>query len=66
MIREDWKLNSTQLLLPLITTAFTLMVLGAKLVYDDWGTAWNVGCYLVSLASLLIGITAIMRCQTEV
>ena len=63
MIREDWKFDSNRLVLPLIATVLTFMVLGAKLIYGDWGIAWNVGSYLVALASLLI---VIMRDRTEV
>lgn len=32
---------------------FFLMVAGAKLLYGDWATAWNVGRFLISLATLL-------------
>jgi hypothetical protein len=29
---------------------FFLIAAGAKFVYGDWGTTWNVGCFLVALA----------------
>ena len=34
-------------------TALFLTVLGARLLYDDWGVAWNVGCFFVALVALL-------------
>ncbi len=54
MIDEDWVPNLQQKVLPfMVTVIFLMVVVGAKLVYGDWGTAWNVGCFLVSLATLL-------------
>jgi hypothetical protein len=53
LIREGWDIDSQHVVFPLTISFFILMVAGAKLVYGDWGTAWNVGCFLVSLAALL-------------
>jgi hypothetical protein len=46
-ISEDWEIDLQHIVLPLAATVFFVMVVGAKLVYGDWGTAWNVGCFLV-------------------
>ncbi len=53
MIDEDWTPGLQHVVLPLTVTVIFLMVVGAKLVDGDWGTAWNVGCFLVALATLL-------------
>lgn len=45
MISEGWELDLQHIVLPLAATMFFVMVVGAKLVYGDWGTAWNVGCF---------------------
>ena len=39
MIDEDWEPDSLRVALSLTVAMFFLMVLGAKLVYGDWGTA---------------------------
>ena len=53
MISEGWKIDSQHVVLPLTATVFFPMVVVAKVVYGDWGTAFNAGCFLVGLATLL-------------
>jgi hypothetical protein len=31
------------------------MVIAAKFIFGDWGTAWTVGCFFLALASFLCG-----------
>ena len=52
-IEEGWKSESLHVVLSLTTLIFFLVVVVAKLVYGDWGIAWNVGSFLVALATLL-------------
>lgn len=52
IIDEDRTPGSQYVVLPLTMTVIFLIVVGAKLAYGDWGTAWNVGCFLVALATL--------------
>jgi hypothetical protein len=52
-IEEGWQLDSRHVVLPLAVTGFFLMVTSARLVYGDWGTAWNAGGFLVTLVTLL-------------
>lgn len=52
MIEEGWDLHSKHIILPLTTTALLLIVVGARLLYGDWGIAWNVGCFFVALVAL--------------
>jgi len=53
IIDEDRTRGSQRVVLLLTVMVIFLMVVGAKLAYGDWGTAWNVGCFLVALATLL-------------
>ncbi|PMD37950.1 hypothetical protein L207DRAFT_431552 [Hyaloscypha variabilis F] len=53
IIDEDRTRGSQCVVLLLTVVVIFLMVAGAKLAYGDWGTAWNVGCFLVALATLL-------------
>ncbi|RFU24975.1 hypothetical protein B7463_g11362, partial [Scytalidium lignicola] len=53
LIREGWRLDLQHIILPSMAGFFFLMVVGAKLLYGDWATAWNFGCFLISLATLL-------------
>jgi hypothetical protein len=52
LIEEGWKADSKHILLPLTATLLVLMVVAAKLVYGDWGTAWTFGGFLVALVTL--------------
>jgi hypothetical protein len=57
LINEGLELSSQPVVLALAATVFFpyfffffLIAAGAKFVYGDWGTTWNVGCFLVALA----------------
>jgi len=54
MINEGWPSNSQHIVVPLTMTFHFLLILGAKLVYDDWNTVWAFGNYFVGLALLPI------------
>ena len=54
LIRESWGF-SQHIVWPLVSTVLFLMVVVSSLVYGDWGTAWNVRCFLVSLITLAAG-----------
>ncbi|PVH96265.1 hypothetical protein DM02DRAFT_535641, partial [Periconia macrospinosa] len=51
VINEGWDTNSQHMTLSLATTILFLMVFVAKLVFGDWGTAWNVASVLVGWAT---------------
>ncbi|RFU25457.1 hypothetical protein B7463_g10885, partial [Scytalidium lignicola] len=53
MIKEELRPDLQRTLLPSTATILFLAVAGAKLIYGDWATAWNVGSFLVSLVTLL-------------
>lgn len=46
---------SQHIVWPLVSTVLFLMVVVSRLVYADWGTAWNVSCFLVPLITLAAG-----------
>src|SRR3954449_11636047 len=52
MIDEGRTPDSQHMVLPLTVAVIFLIVVSARLVFGDWGTAWNVGCFLVALATL--------------
>jgi hypothetical protein len=52
MIDDGLESSSQQVVLLLTVAVCFIIVIGAKLVFGDWGTAWNVGCFLVALATL--------------
>jgi hypothetical protein len=52
MIDDGLGPGSQQVVLLLIVAVCFIIVIGAKLVFGDWGTAWNVGCFLVALVTL--------------
>lgn len=53
LIDEGWMLDSKRVAIPVAVTGLFAAVIAARLVYGDWDVAWNVGCFLVGLASLL-------------
>lgn len=53
MIREDWKTDSKHAVFSLAMSLLFFMVIAAKFIFGDWGTAWTVGCFFLSLASFL-------------
>lgn len=53
VINKGRDINSRYITLSLATTILFLMVFVAKLVFDNWGTAWNVASVLVALATFL-------------
>jgi hypothetical protein len=52
MIDDGLESSSQQIVLLLTVAVCFIIVIGAKLVFGDWGTAWNVGCFIVALATL--------------
>jgi hypothetical protein len=52
MIDDGLEPGSQQVVLLLTVAVCFIIVIGAKLVFGDWGTAWNVGCFLVALVTL--------------
>ncbi|KAH7371169.1 hypothetical protein BKA66DRAFT_470322 [Pyrenochaeta sp. MPI-SDFR-AT-0127] len=52
LIEEGWSLPTQHIVLLVATMVFFLIVLGARLLFDDWGVAWTVGCFFVALAAL--------------
>ena len=52
-ISENWNSNSQHIILPLTVILILLAIIFARFIFNDWGTAWNVGGFLVSLVTLL-------------
>jgi hypothetical protein len=52
VINEGRDTDSRHMALQLAAKILFLMVFVAKVVFGDWGTAWNVGSFLVALATL--------------
>lgn len=55
MIREDWKIDSKHIIFSMAVSLLFFMVIAAKFIFGDWGTAWTVGCFFLSLRSSLCG-----------
>ena len=53
IIDEDRKHGSQHVVLLLTMMVIFMLLVGAKLAFGDWGTTWNVGCFLVALATFL-------------
>ena len=53
MIDEVWERDSLCVAVLLTVALVSFMIVGAKLVFGDWGTAWNVGCFVIALVTLL-------------
>jgi hypothetical protein len=52
MIHPGLVPNSQHVVLLLGLALCFIVVISAELAFRDWGTAWNVGCFLVGLATL--------------
>lgn len=57
LVEENWKFESHYILLPLAMSLLFGTVIVAKFTFGEWGTAWNVGCFFLALASLWCGCT---------
>jgi hypothetical protein len=51
LVDEGWECNRYHIIWPLSVTALLLAVTAARYLYGDWGIAWNVGSFLVALAT---------------
>ena len=65
LISEGWQGKLEHILVPLAVTVLFFTVIAAKLVYGDWKTAWNVGCSMVSLATITFAWVNHCTGQTE-
>ncbi|KAF2020132.1 hypothetical protein BU24DRAFT_419704 [Aaosphaeria arxii CBS 175.79] len=52
MISEGLDTGSRGVALSLGATVLFVIVVAARLIFGDWGTAWNVGSFFVALATL--------------
>lgn len=52
MIRNYWECNQQHALLIIIVILVLLSIPFAKLIFNDWDVAWNVGCFFVGLLGL--------------
>ena len=54
LITEGWDLGAQSTVILLTASFFFLLVVFSKIIYNDWGILWNVACFFVSLAGLIL------------
>lgn len=57
LIEEGWLSGASNALMALPVLGCISIVLGSKLIFHDWDTAWTVGGVFVALTVLLCGGT---------
>lgn len=53
MIGDNWEGNLQHMVLLVTVILILLSIAIARLVFDDWDIAWNVGAFFVGLLNLL-------------
>jgi hypothetical protein len=54
VIHEDWEFDANSMALPVLASCLVATVIGSRYVYGDWDVAWNVGCFMVGLVTLVV------------
>lgn len=52
MIGDNWECNLRYVMLLMMLILTLLSIPFAKLIFNDWDVAWNVGCFFVGLLGL--------------
>ncbi|KAJ5712336.1 hypothetical protein N7493_008804 [Penicillium malachiteum] len=56
LVKEEWEVKSHYVLFSLAMTLLCSILIAAKFVFGEWGTAWTVGSFFLSLGSSLYGM----------
>jgi len=56
LIKEDREIKSQYIMMSFTLASLSSTLIAAKFAFGEWGTAWNVGSFLLALGSFLHGM----------